>query len=300
VLYERGALLEAEEALVSAAALAARIGPDEIEDLAMELLALVRIARGQAPVAVAVDAERAARQKYHQHLFEPVIHYRLRRRLAAGEAVKVEAELRERGVDPHATTPDPAREYEYLLLARALVARGRSADALPLLARLLLAAEAEDRRGSALEALCLQSVARHLQGSAQHAQEALRRAIELAGDEGYLRVFLDLGAPMLHLLRRAAATGCGGAAVERLLAAFGDAAPSSSSVAVPLVEPIRERELDVLRCIAAGMSNPEMAAQLYLSPNTVKTHVRNLYAKLGVEKRSQALRRARELGLIGG
>ncbi|HEX2465978.1 MAG TPA: LuxR C-terminal-related transcriptional regulator [Thermoanaerobaculia bacterium] len=63
---------------------------------------------------------------------------------------------------------------------------------------------------------------------------------------------------------------------------------------------MREREFDVLRCIAAGMSNPEMQAQLYLSPKTVKTHVRNLYAKLGVEKRSQALRRARELGLISG
>ena len=298
VLYERGALVEAEETLVSAAELAARIGPDEVEDLAMELLARVRVARGQAPVAVAVDAERAARQKYHQHLFEPVIHYRLRRRLAAGEAVEVEAELRQRGVDPHATTPDPAREYEYLLLARALVARGRSAEALPLLARLLLAAEAEDRRGSALEALCLQAVARHLQGSTQQAQEALRRAIELAGEEGYVRVFLDLGAPMLHLLRRAAATGRGGAAVERLLAAFGDAPPAAAAIVVPLAEPIRERELDVLRCIAAGMSNPEIAAQLHLSPNTVKTHVRNLYAKLAVQKRSQALLRARELGLV--
>jgi LuxR family maltose regulon positive regulatory protein len=62
--------------------------------------------------------------------------------------------------------------------------------------------------------------------------------------------------------------------------------------------PIRERELDVLRCLAAGMSQPEVAAQLYLSKNTVKTHVRNLYGKLGVQSRSQALRRARELRLI--
>jgi LuxR family maltose regulon positive regulatory protein len=104
---------------------------------------------------------------------------------------------------------------------------------------------------------------------------------------------------MLHLLRRMAETGRDGAAVERLLAAFGDAPPATAPVAAPLAEPIRERELDVLRCIAAGMSNPEIAAQLHLSPNTVKTHVRNLYAKLAVQKRSQALLRARELGLIG-
>ena len=115
-----------------------------------------------------------------------------------------------------------------------------------------------------------------------------------------MRVFVDLGAPMRHLLGRAAAAGAGGAAVERLLAAFGDTPPAAASAVAPLAEPIRERELDVLRCIAAGMSNPEIAAQLHLSPNTVKTHVRNLYAKLGVEKRTQALRRARELGLIGG
>ena len=139
-----------------------------------------------------------------------------------------------------------------------------------------------------------------MQGSTPQAQEALRRALDLAGDEGWVRVFVDLGAPMRHLLGREAAASAGDVAVERLLAAFGDAPPAAASAVSPLAEPIRERELDVLRCIAAGMSNPEIAAQLYLSPNTVKTHVRNLYAKLGVEKRSQALRRARELGLISG
>lgn len=299
-LYERDALLEAEEVLESAAELAGRLGPDEHEDLAAEWLARVRLARGEAVAAAGVEPERAAREELHLHLFEPPAYHRLCWRLAAGEAVAVEAELRRRGLDPHATAPDPGREREYLLLARALVARGRPAEALPLLARLLLAAEAGGRRGTALEALCLQAVARHLQGSLPQAQEALQRALELAGDEGWVRVFVDLGPPMRHLLGRAAAAGTGGAAAERLLAAFGEAPPAAATAVSPLAEPIRERELDVLRCIAAGMSNPEIAGHLYLSPNTVKTHVRNLYAKLGVEKRSQALRRARELGLISG
>ncbi len=181
VLYERGALVEAEEVLESAAEIAGRLGPDEYEDLAAEWLTRVRLARGEAVAAADVEPERAARQEFHLHLFEPPAYHRLCWRLAAGEAVAVEAELRRRGLDPHTTSPDPAREREYLLLARALVARGRAAEALPLLARLLLAAEAGGRRGTALEALCLQAVARHMQGSTPQAQEALRRALELAG-----------------------------------------------------------------------------------------------------------------------
>ncbi len=205
---------------------------------------------------------------------------------------------RRRGIEAHARAPEPAREREYLLLARALVARGRVVEALPLLGRLLLAAEAGGRRGTAIAALASQAVARHLQGSAPQAQEALRRALELAGDEGYVRVFVELGAPMLHLLRRAASAAPGAAAIERLLAAFAEAPAMAPPAAAPLGVPIRERELDVLRCLAAGMSQPEVAAHLYLSPNTVKTHARNLYGKLGVQSRSQALRRARELRLI--
>ena len=301
-LYERGALLEAEEVLGSAAELAGRLGPDELEDLAAEWLARVRIARGEAPPLVEIAPEHSSLQEVHVHIFEPPTYHRLRWRLAAGEAVAVEAELRRRDLDPNTASPGARREREYLLLARALIARGRAAQAQPLLARLLLSAEAGGRRGTALEALCLQAVARHLEGSTQQAHEALRRALEFAGDEGWVRVFVDLGPPMRHLLARAAAADAGGEVVKGLLVAFGEAPPAKATASAvrPLAEPIHERELDVLRCIAAGMSNPEIAAQLYLSPNTVKTHVRNLYGKLEVQKRSQALRRARELGLIGG
>jgi LuxR family maltose regulon positive regulatory protein len=297
VLYERGALGEAEEVLASVAELAGRLGPDEYEDLAAEWSRRVRIARGAPAPAVAVEAERMARQEFHAHLFEPPAYHRLCWRLAAGEGAAVAAELRSRGVDPQTTSPDPGREREYLLLARSLVARGRAGEALPLLAHLVLAAESAGRQATVLAALCVQAVARHLEGSTAQAQQALRRALELAGDEGWVRVFVDLGAPMRHLLDRTAA-GTGGAAVERLLAAFGDTPPDAASVVSPLAEPIRERELDVLRSIVAGMSNQEIAAKLHLSPNTVKTHVRNLYGKLGVQSRTQALRRARELGLL--
>ena len=306
-LYERGALEEAEEVLASAHELAARLGPDEHEDLAAEWLTRVRLARGAAPAAGRRDPARAAQQDFFLHLFEPPVVHRLCWELDAGDALAVEAELRRRGIEAHARAPEPAREREYLLLARALVARGRAVEALPLLGRLLLAAQAGGRRGTALAALALQAVARHFLGSAPQAQEALGRALELAGDEGHVRVFVDLGAPMLHLLRHAATAAAAAtagvaapdrAAIERLLAAFAEAPAAAPPAAAPLGMPIRERELDVLRCLAAGMSQPEVAAHLYLSPNTVKTHVRNLYGKLGVQSRSQALGRARELRLI--
>ena len=148
--------------------------------------------------------------------------------------------------------------------------------------------------------LCQQAIAWHMQGSAAKAREALERALELAGEEGWVRIFVDFGPPMRHLLERGAASGSGGPAVVQLLTAFESAEPVASTPVPPLAEPIRERELQVLRSIASGLSNPEIAAQLNLSPNTVKTHVRNLYAKLGARKRSEALRRARDLGLING
>jgi LuxR family maltose regulon positive regulatory protein len=298
VLYESGALAEAEEVLASAHELAARLGPDEHEDLAAEWLTRVRLARGAAPAAAHRDLARAAQQDFFLHLFEPPVVHRLCWELDVGDALAVEAELGRRGIEAQARAPEPAREREYLLLARALVARGRAVEASPLLGRLLLAAEAGGRRGTAIAALALQAIARHLQGSAPQAQAALGRALGLAGDEGHVRVFVDLGAPMLHLLRRAASAAPGEATIERLLAAFAEAPAVAPPAAAPLGVPIRERELDVLRCLVAGMSQPEVAAQLYLSPNTVKTHVRNLYGKLGVQSRSQALRRARELRLI--
>lgn len=299
-LYERDALAEAEEVLESAAELTARLGPDELEDLAKEWLARVRLARGNWRPAADVDPQRALRQEQYLHLFERPSYHRLRVQLATGGAAAVEAELRRRGIDPRSAGTDAERERDDLLLARALIARGRSAEAVPMLARLVMAAEEGGRRGTALEALCLQAVARHLSGSTPQAHEALRRALDLARGEGWIRVFVDLGPPMRHLLAHEAETRGGRDDLERLLAAFGEERPIVSPSTSPLAEPIRERELEVLRCLAAGMSNPEIAESLFLSANTVKTHVRHLYEKLGVQRRSDALRRARELGLIPG
>jgi LuxR family maltose regulon positive regulatory protein len=113
-----------------------------------------------------------------------------------------------------------------------------------------------------------------------------------------VRTFLDEGEPMAKLLRRALTQGIAPNYVARLLAAFGEEAPSLSPAMDALVEPLTEREMDVLRLIVAGLSNAEIAEELFVAVSTVKSHVNHIYGKLGVENRIQAVERARTLGLV--
>jgi LuxR family transcriptional regulator, maltose regulon positive regulatory protein len=133
----------------------------------------------------------------------------------------------------------------------------------------------------------------------------LGRALALAEPEGYVRTFVDLGAPMATLLRRAASGGSSEYA-GRLLVAFqqpsehgASRAASGSPRAVELLpEPLSERELEVLRLVAAGKPNREISGQLFVSVDTVKKHLTHVFRKLGVSSRTQAVARARELGLV--
>jgi LuxR family maltose regulon positive regulatory protein len=129
----------------------------------------------------------------------------------------------------------------------------------------------------------------------------LARALALAEPEGYVRLFVDEGPPLARLLRRMQEEGGKvNVYLHTLLAAFGrqpDLHPTSFSPP-PSEEPLSEREREVLRLIAEGLSNQELAARLYLSPHTIKVHTRNIYGKLGVTSRTQALARARALGIL--
>ncbi len=132
---------------------------------------------------------------------------------------------------------------------------------------------------------------------------ALERALTMAEPEGYVRTFVDEGEAMRDLLRHAAAGGIAGAYTRRLLSAFDDeAAPPVSTpaqvAAAELVEPLTAREVEILRLIAAGMRNQEIADQLFISLFTVKRHVANTYGKLGVSHRTEAVARANELNLL--
>jgi LuxR family maltose regulon positive regulatory protein len=129
--------------------------------------------------------------------------------------------------------------------------------------------------------------------------DALGEALSLAEPGGYLRVFLDEGEPMAGLLRQAASRGIAPAYVAKLLAAFEpESAEGAAPQPQPLVEPLSERELEVLRLLAAGLSNPEIAEELVVAVSTVRSHCKSIYGKLGVHRRWDAVQQAQELGLI--
>jgi LuxR family maltose regulon positive regulatory protein len=197
------------------------------------------------------------------------------------------------------------REFEHITLARVLIAQYRSdgaeraiREALGLLERLLEAAEAGGRNGSALEILLSQALAYEAQGDIPTALVPLERALTLAEPEGYVRLFVGEGPPMVRLLVEAAGRGVMADYAGRLLSVFDGESQIASPSSQPLIEPLSDRELEVLHLVAQGLSNREIAEQLYLALSTVKGHNRVIYGKLGVQRRTEAVVRARELGLL--
>jgi LuxR family maltose regulon positive regulatory protein len=205
-----------------------------------------------------------------------------------------------------------ARELEHIILARALVALGRERAgephldmALDLLTRLRKIAETAGWMGKSIEILVLQALAHQGHGDTDKALNALERALSFAEPEGYVRTFVDEGPPMKRLLRALSGlqTAVSQLYLDRLLAAFAEATKADDSSIAPgppsaLVEPLSKRELEVLRLVGEGLSNREIAQRLFVAPNTVKVHTRNIYGKLGVHNRTEATARARELGLL--
>lgn len=193
------------------------------------------------------------------------------------------------------------REYEHTTLARLLVAEAQgSADvgpALDLLERLLEAAEAGLRDGSRLEVLVVQSLGRYLAGDIPGAYAALDAAVAIAEPEGYVRVFLDEGPAMLRLLKAAARRSGAADYLKELVHASREATERTPAQA-GLVEPLSERELEVLRLLRSDLDGPDIANELVVSLNTLRTHTKNIYAKLDVSSRRAAVRRGEELDLI--
>jgi LuxR family maltose regulon positive regulatory protein len=162
------------------------------------------------------------------------------------------------------------------------------------LERLLEPAEQHGRTESVIEILVLKALAQRALGDISAGLESLGRALALAEPEGYVLIFVDAGAPMRDLLRRAIADGISGAYARRLVSAFDRAQPASATAwfaVAGLAEPLTARELEILRLIAAGMRNQEIADQLVISLSTVKRHIANTYGKLGVDHRTEAVAR---------
>ncbi|HEV8596347.1 MAG TPA: LuxR C-terminal-related transcriptional regulator, partial [Candidatus Dormibacteraeota bacterium] len=233
----------------------------------------------------------------------PIAALKARVWIAQGKLAEARGWAQTHGVS---ATDDPAyvREFEHITLAAVLLAQGihdgadrTIVEAADLTERLLAAAEDGGRHGPAIEILVVQALARHAHGDVTAAIAALDRAAALAEPEGYVRVFVDEGPRMTALLKVAEKQPNAPSYLHRLLAALATV-ERAAPVAQPLIEPLSERELEVLRLLETDLGGPDIARELVVSLSTVRTHTQNIYAKLGVNSRRAAIRRAAELGML--
>jgi len=269
-------------------------------------VAMARVRQGEGDLGGALDLLNEAERLYVSDFFpnvRPVPALRARIWIAQGKLSEALGWAREQGlsVDDDLSY---LREFEHITLARLLLARDqgegaeRSAhEAARLLERLLRAAEEGQRTGRVIEILVLRALVHQALGDIPAALGFLDRAVTLAEPEGYVRVFADEGPPMAALLRAAAKQGPRRDYVRRLLAAA-SGIEHNGPTEQALIEPLSERELDVLRLLGSELDGPAIARELMVSLNTVRTHTKNIYAKLAVNNRRAAVRRGAELSLL--
>jgi LuxR family transcriptional regulator, maltose regulon positive regulatory protein len=316
VLYERDELAAAHEHATQGVALCRHLA--FIQPLATGYAMLARIRWAQGDEAGALEAigqaERVKLSPQMVALYNPVPAWRAQLLLARGEVAAATRWAGERGLRA-GDEPAYPREREYLALARVLLAEHAPGRALGLLDRLRAQAAAQERTGSLIEVGALRALALADGGDQAAASASLAEALALAAPEGYVRVFADEGAPMARLLGRLAAAQRTGRVVfpapvpqrylERLVRAFQPATPSgaappatSDTERAGLAESLSGRELEVLRLLAAGKSNQQIADELVVTLATVKSHVGHILGKLAAANRTQAVARARVLGLL--
>jgi LuxR family maltose regulon positive regulatory protein len=313
VLYERNDLAAALDHATRGITLCRQLGYTPPLAIGLAVVARIRHAHGDAAgAAEAMDeAGQAGLSPQVAALLNPVPSQRAQLLLAQGDVGAAAQWTTAAGLSPD-DEPDYPREPAYLLLARVLLAHHDPGPALALLERLLGAAASQGRAGSVIEIQALRALALAAGGERASAVDTLAEALTLACPQGYVRVFADEGAPMETLLRRlvaaqrdeqAAARNVELGYLTRLLRAFGGkhahAGSGRSAAAVPgLVDPLTTRELEVLALLAVGTPNPGIAGQLVVTLDTVKKHVSHILGKLGAANRTEAVTRARQLGLI--
>jgi LuxR family maltose regulon positive regulatory protein len=269
-------------------------------------VAMARIREAEGDLGAALDLIEEAERLYTGDFFpdvRPVPAVRARLWLGQGAWGRALGWARERDLSVEDDL-SYLREFEHITLVRALLARYAAEpaelsidDVSRLVERLLHAAEEGHRWGSVIEILVLQARAHQLRGDLSAARAALQRAVTLAEPEGYVRIFADEGPPMAALLRAVAKQGTAPGYVRRLLAAL-NGTTSSPLADQGVIEPLSERELEVLRLLGTDLDGPAIARELVVSLNTVRTHTTHIYTKLGVNNRRAAVRRAGELGLL--
>ncbi len=278
-------------------------------------LAMARIREAQGDLDEALDLLDKAERLYNSNFspnVRPIATRKIRVWVAQDRLGEAVGWAREQGLSVE-NELSYLHEFDHITLARVLLTCYQSdrtdrsiQEAMGLLERLLRAAEEGGRMGSVIEILVLQAIAYHAQGDLPAAFMSLQHALALAEPEGYVRMFLDEGPSMLQLLREASARNIMPDYIGKLLTAFEaekqnredtpDLPPASP--AQTLIEPLSERELEVLRLLRSELSGPEIAQQLIVSINTFRTHTKNIFSKLGVNDRRAAIRRAEELDLF--
>jgi LuxR family maltose regulon positive regulatory protein len=277
------------------------------------VMARVRQAEGDLNGALALlhEAERVYMSDFSPNV-RPVAAWKARILVAQGRLGEALNWAHERGLYADDDL-SYLREFEHITLARVLLAQSNSnpvnsstLDVMKLLERLLTAAQEGGRMGSAIETLILQALTYHVQSDISAALIPLQQALILAEPEGYIRKFLDEGLPMVQLLREANAHGIMPGYTGKLLTSFEAQSQGSASASpipvIPasqsLIEPLSQRELELLRLLKTDLSGPEIANQLVIALSTVRTHTKSIYNKLNVNDRREAVKRAGELGLI--
>lgn len=310
--YELNKLDQAEHHLLEAVKLGQQMADGRAEKIVYGLLAKVQIAKGdfdKADVSIR-NAELAVPYFEVDYDLRGADHPQVWLWLKKKKFNELESWLKENTTAIEEITHFKTK-FTLTKHARVLIALYRDKgdkhylrEALELLDCLLDLADINGWGSKVIEVLALQAVALQEAGDSELAQTKLEQVLSLAEAEGFMRTFVDEGPPMAHLLYEALNRGVAPDYVRQLLAAFPitkTEQPASTKHLADqsgLIEPLSEREIEVLQMIARGLSNQVIATRLVLSPHTVKTHTRNIYSKLGVNSRTQAVDRARTLGLL--
>jgi LuxR family maltose regulon positive regulatory protein len=308
LLYEWDKLETAARRLKEGIRLAERMGQFDTLVEGYVTLSRLEVAQGNAESALesALEASKLAQRSGAGEVIVEAAAWNARLHLTRNDLTAAVLEL-ERIADVPAVSVSMVRETEQLARARLTVARGEHEEALRLLEALRQSTEAAGRTGKLIEILTLQALALWERSRRERALGTLMRALALAEPEGYVRTFVDEGAKVGELLSAAlearqrghpdAAIRIPARYLAKLLAVLAQES-AAPDVGEQLSEPLSERELEVLALIAAGDSNEEIASKLFVSVSTVKTHINNLYRKLGTRSRTQAVARATEMSLL--
>jgi LuxR family maltose regulon positive regulatory protein len=329
IFYEYNDLQEAMQQITEALKLSRERDDTTVMRDGYILLAKIHQARGDLDGALdALDQlEHFLRKHPSAHdNFSSITAHRVRVWLAQGN-LQASAQWAQQWKADWMNNPSDIEDVQLLTLARVFIAQYKADEALELLSPALSTAEGKKWNDTMIRALVLQALALDQQGDAEQALSGLSRALAMAAPEGYTRTFVNEGAPMIRLLLRVregkqsgeldAAQPVPTEYLDKLLTVLGvvmEVEPKietqhhgmddptvrfpSTSIRSALITPLSDREVEVLKLIEEGKTNAAIADSLYISVSTVKTHINNLYSKLGVETRTQALARAREYRLL--